>query len=53
MASETRVQFKDRVLVDNIYESAVDTYQAKARRRNFIILLVIAVAVIAGWTWLR
>ena len=49
--SETRVRFKDRVLVDNLYENAVDRYQLKARRRNVIVLLVIVVVVAAVVVW--
>jgi len=49
--SETRVRFKDRVLVDNLYENAVDQYQLKARRRNAIVLLVIVAIVVAVVVW--
>ncbi len=45
--SEVRVKFLDRVVVDNLYQNAVDRYQARARRRNAIILVVI-VAIVAG-----
>ena len=51
--SETRVRFKDRVLVDNMYENAVDRYQLKARRRNVIVLLVIVVIVAAVLIWMN
>ena len=45
--SETRVRFKDRVLVDNLYDNAVDRYQLKSRRRTAVILLLVIVVVIA------
>ena len=51
--SETRVRFKDRVLVDNLVENAVDRYQLKSRRRTFIILLVIVIVVAAVLYWKR
>ena len=50
--SETRVRFKDRVIVDNLYENVVDVYQLKRRRRNVLILLVI-VGVVAAIVILR
>ena len=43
--SETRVKFLDRVLTDNLYENAVDKYQMRARRRNAVILVVLAIVV--------
>ena len=49
--SEVRVKFLDRVVVDNLYENAVDRYQARARRRNAIILLVIVAAAAAVIVW--
>jgi hypothetical protein len=49
--SETRVRFKDRVLVDNMYENAVDRYQLKSRRRTAIILLVIVLVAGAILYW--
>ena len=49
--SEVRIKFLDRVVVDNVYENAVDRYQARARRRNAIILLVIVAIAIAIIVW--
>ena len=49
--SETRVRFKDRVLVDNLYENAVDRYQLRARRRNVILLLIAVVVVVSVVIW--
>jgi len=49
--SETRVRFKDRVIVDNLYENAVDVYQLRARRRNVLILLAIVAVVVAIVIW--
>ena len=49
--SETRVRFQDRVLVDNLYENAVDRYQLRARRRNAIILLLVVALVAAVLIW--
>jgi hypothetical protein len=49
--SETRVRFQDRVLVDNMYENAVDRYQLKARRRNAIVLLVLVAIIVAVVVW--
>jgi len=51
--SETRVRFQDKVLVDNLYENAVDRFQMRARRRNAIVLLVIVVIVAAVIVWKR
>jgi len=49
--SETRVRFKDRLLVDNMVENAVDRYQLKSRRRIAIVLLVIVVVAAAVLYW--
>jgi hypothetical protein len=47
---EVRVRFQDRILKDHLHENPIDQFQARARRRNLIILaVVIAVAV---WRWL-
>ena len=43
-----RVKTRDEVLVDNIYESPVDRYELRARRRNVLVLLVL-VLVLAVW----
>ena len=48
--SEVRVRFADRVLSDPLYENPVDRFQARARRRNWIILAIIAiVTVVIVW----
>lgn len=49
--SEVRTRFRDRVLVDNLFENPVDRYQLKARRRNVIILLLIVAIVVAVIIW--
>jgi hypothetical protein len=49
--SEVRTKFRDRVLVDNLFENPVDRYQLRARRRNVLILLLIVVAVVALIIW--
>jgi hypothetical protein len=49
--SETRVRFKDRVVVDNLYENVVDVYQLRSRRRNVLILLAVIAVVAAIWIW--
>lgn len=49
--SEVRVKFADRVLVDNLYENAVDRFQLRARRRNRIVLLAILAIVAAVIVW--
>jgi len=49
--SEVRIKFLDRVVVDNVYENAVDRYQARARRRNAIIFLVIVAIAIGIIVW--
>jgi hypothetical protein len=49
--SEVRVKFQDRDLVDNLYENAVDRYQARARRRNAIILALIVAVLVAVIIW--
>ena len=51
--SEVRVRFKDRVLVDLLYENPVDRFQMHARRRNVIVLLVVVavVAAVIVWRW--
>ena len=49
--SEVRVKFLDRVVVDNVYENAVDRYQAKARRRKAIILVLIVAIAAAVIVW--
>jgi hypothetical protein len=47
----SRIRFKDKTLVDHIFQNPVDEYQARTRKRIFLILVVIAliVAAIAGW----
>jgi hypothetical protein len=49
--SEVQTRFKDRVLVDNLFENPVDRYQLRARRRNVIILLMVvaAIAILIVW----
>lgn len=48
--SEVRVRFSDRVLSDPLYENPVDRFQARARRRNGIILaIIVVVAAVIVW----
>jgi hypothetical protein len=54
MSDVSRVRFKDRTLVDPIFRNPVDDYQLRARRRNLVIFIVIAlvvvfIAVARGW----
>jgi hypothetical protein len=49
--SEVRTRFRDRVLVDTLFENPVDRYQVRAQRRNVIILLLVVVIVVAVIIW--
>jgi len=49
--SEVRTRFRDRVLVDTVFENPVDRYQLRARRRNVIILLLVVVVIVAVIIW--
>jgi hypothetical protein len=49
--SEVRTRFRDRVLVDTLFENPVDRYQLRARRRNVIIFLLVVAAVVAVIIW--
>lgn len=48
---EVNVRFKDRILTDFEYDNAVDQFQARARRRNAIILILVAVLIAATLIW--
>ena len=50
--SVSRVQTKGKILVDSIYESPVDQYQLRARRRNLFILIAVVLIVFAIRRWL-
>lgn len=44
---EVHTRAKDRVLTDRVYESPVDQYQARFRRRAGIVVLVLLLIAIA------
>ena len=52
MSDVSRIQTKDRTLVDPIYESPVDQYQLRAPRRNLAILVVVIVLLFVIRRWL-
>jgi hypothetical protein len=54
MSNETRVRFKDRTLVDSVFENPIDRFQQRARNRNLTILVIgmigiIAVVIVRRW----
>jgi hypothetical protein len=54
MSDVSRVRFKDKTLVDPIFQNPVDEYQGRARRRNVVIFIVVALAilvVVAARSW--
>ena len=53
MSNVSRVRFKDKTLVDPIFENPVDKYQARARTRNVVILLVVVMAIVVVRGWLN
>ena len=46
---EIRTRFKDKVLVDYLYQTPVDEFQARARRRRIIVLIIVAIALFVIW----
>jgi len=47
MSNVSRIRFKDRTLVDPIWQSPVDEFQVRSRRRNLLILVIVVLVVIA------
>jgi hypothetical protein len=52
MSNVTRVQTKGKIIVDQVYESPVDQYQLRARRRNLLILVAVVILVFVIRRWL-